>query len=217
MSNKTRVTRSWSSTWKLATGGVVCTVLAAYLFVFEVEGPITLGFALLVSIVAFTLLYTAAMKSSSLACPGCGTNFYEYSKGDNDGLCCGHCHRYVEGKDGEVWLTDPARVAATPLFRALIDERSTWPDGCCVCGRPATRNLPPALDFKTEAQKAFVAGGLPLYPGGGTRRPVEVPHCGNHEGGASLGPAPSSEDVTIAFRSYAYLRAFCEKNQTHPR
>ncbi len=47
-----------------------------------------------------------------------------------------------------------------------------------------------------------------------TRTTVRVPHCDAHKDGALL--TGTKDSPSIKFRSYPYLRAFCEANGTKP-
>jgi len=82
-------------------------------------------------------------------------------------------------------------------------------------------------EFNDFVVKAALIADLPVLKGaaatedpptvGVTTRTivsVEVPHCGQHKGGAQLSGTPSNPH--IKFRSYRYLRAFCQANGTVP-
>lgn len=86
-----------------------------------------------------------------------------------------------------------------------------WPPGCCVCGKPATREetlttriifSPPARIRKQKEAMVVVKG---------------VPHCAEHENGARFGRATLSDSqhmtvVGLFFRSYAYQIQFRKLN-----
>jgi hypothetical protein len=66
-----------------------------------------------------------------------------------------------------------------------------------------------------NASSAVTANALPgVSMTSSTRTTVEVPHCDEHKDGAML--TGTSSKPHIRFRSYPYLRAFCELNQTTP-
>ena len=217
--NRTRVTRSWSTTRKYLGGAIGCGVLSVAMFATIVVGPITTGFALIPGILSLMFFYGAVALSATARCPGCDASLDGMSTGKNDGKCCTNCHRYIEGRKGELWLTELTRIADTPLFTTRLGEHFRWPEGCCVCGATATRKLPVNTTMPAYAKNAMLAiatGGSLLVTGGGKKLTVPVPHCDSHDNGAFL-PSPSSpEDLRIMFRSYPYLRAFCEKNHTQP-
>lgn len=93
----------------------------------------------------------------------------------------------------------------------LMDAK--WPEGCCVCGKPATR---------TEDLTQRVGFSPPN--GAGMRQDKEatvvvqgVPHCAEHKGGACFERVLSFGNVGIMvlglfFRSYAYQKRFRELN-----
>ena len=118
--NKTKVTRSWKTTLAYAGGGLAAAAVSAVLFATIVEGAITAGIALIPAVLAVILLGMAIGGAATAPCPGCGALLDGLSAGSNDGDCCASCHRYVEGKGGELWLTDPARIADSPTFGAVL-------------------------------------------------------------------------------------------------
>ena len=59
------------------------------------------------------------------------------------------------------------------------------------------------------------AAGAVTGKAGSTVFSVEVPHCGQHKDGAELSAA-GGDRVKIRFRSYPYLRAFCQQNGIQP-
>jgi len=85
-----------------------------------------------------------------------------------------------------------------------------WPAGCCVCGKPATREqriaerfvfTPPGLIRVTDKEVTVVAQGIPL--------------CAEHQDGAAFGPVllpGASMPLGIMFRSYAYQIQFRKLN-----
>jgi len=117
---------------------------------------------------------------------------------------CGGCKNFLEGKDGTLRVTGGQRIADTPLFGALLPESFGWPEGCCLCDKPATRRESISATLPTSAGKnaavTVVSGGLVSLTGGGTKVTVEVPHCPDHREGALLGAA-SGRSLRIRFRS----------------
>jgi len=219
--NESRIQRSVGTTIGYAVGGLAGLGLSGLLFKTICEGPVTFGIALIPGIVGLILLGMAIGGSGVAPCPGCGAQVTSLSTGTNDGVLCGGCKKFLEGKDGALRVTGESRIADTPLFGALLPESFAWPEGCCVCGKPAVRrdaisvSLPSAASAGKGAAVTALTGGAVTQTGGGVRYTVEVPHCGDHREGASLG-AGSGSQVRIRFRSYPYLRSFCETNKITP-
>ena len=215
-----RIQRSASSTIGSLIGGLVAAVISGLLFWLIVEGPITIGIALCPAIVAIILFWTAVSGSGVAPCPGCGAQVTGLSTGSNDGVLCAGCKKFLEGKAGILQVTDPQRVADSPLFGTVLPESFAWPEMCCLCAQPATRreavsvSLPSAASTGKNLAVDVLSGGAVTSTGGGTRYTVEVPHCAAHQHGAELGS--HTQGVKIRFRSYPYLRAFCELNKTSP-
>ncbi len=184
--NKTRVVRSWSSTLVRLLGGLGCIAVSAVMFDTMVEGAITAGLALIPGILGIVFVWSAISGSATSTCPGCGARLDSLSTGSNDGVCCRACHNYVEGKQGELWMTDPQRVADAPLFATHVGAQLSWPDGCCVCAQPATRSIAITAIRAASASNAGVAiatGGA-VVASNRTKFTLEVPHCAQHDNGA---------------------------------
>jgi hypothetical protein len=208
---KTTISRSWGATIGYLIGGVVALGLSVLLFMTIVEGPITLGFALIPAIIALVLLYMSFGGAGTGACPGCGASLSGLGTKANDGVVCGSCHRYAEGQNGSLWLTDETRIADDPLFSSPLPEQFSFPPGCCVCGNAETNRE--QISFTTQnASSVLTASTIGVTTN--TKISVEVPHCAEHKGGARLSATPKSP--LIRFRSYPYLRAFCQLNGTTP-
>ena len=216
----TRIRRSASSTLGSLIGGLVAAAVSALLFWQIVEGPITLGFALIPAIIALVLFWTAVSGSGTAPCPGCGAQVGGLSMGANDGVLCAGCRKFLEGKAGTLQVTDEQRVADSPTFGTVLPESFSWPEQCCLCAQPATRrealsiSVPSAATAGKNLAVDAVTGGVLTRTGGGTRYTVEVPHCAEHQHGAELGS--HTHGVKIRFRSYPFLRAFCALNQIDP-
>jgi hypothetical protein len=222
MSNpETRIKRSVGATLGFAAGGLVALALSAFLFKAIVEGPMTFGIALLPGILGLILLGMAVGGSGVAPCPGCGAEITGLSTGSNDGVLCAGCKAFVEGKEGTLRLTDVARIADAPLFGAMLPESFGWPEGCCVCAGPAARRDSISVDLPSAAAAGkglavtALTGGVVTQTGGGTRYTIDVPHCADHKDGAALGSG-SGRPVRIRFRSYPYLRSFCDLNKITP-
>ena len=216
-----RIERSKGATVGYAVGGLVSFGLSALLFWQIVEGAISFGIALVPGILALILFGRAIAGSGVAPCPGCGARITGLSTKSNDGVHCTGCKKFSEGKEGNLQMTPESRVADTPLFSTALPDSFTWPEGCCVCTKPATQREPISISLPSapSAAKAIgvtaITGGVLAQTAGGTKYTVQIPHCGDHKDGASLG-ALSGARVRILFRSYPYLRSFCELNKTSP-
>ncbi len=212
--SKSKILRSWPTTFAFLGGFVACTALSYLLFRTIAEGPVTIGIALIPGVVAIILLVMAFSGAGTCACPGCGAAISGISTGSNEGVLCDGCLRYFEGSAGELWATDESKIADTPQFTSPLPESFAFPEGCCVCGAPATRDEAVSIEMMnaSSAVTANLVDGVSSTRS--TRTTVQVPHCAEHKGGASLTGTPAKPH--IRFRSYPYLRAFCAKNGTKP-
>ena len=208
---KTEISRSWAATFGFLGGALVLFVVSVLLFATIVEGPITIGLALIPAVAAFALLFIAFGGSGRSTCPVCNHALSGLSTKANDGVLCTGCHNYLEGKDGSLWQTDENRVADEAMFTSPLPQHFIFPRGCCVCGgKEASLET-----ISMQSQNASSAVTAPVA--GVTTRTivsVEVPHCAQHESGAQLTGTPNNPH--IKFRSYPYLRAFCQANSTVP-
>jgi hypothetical protein len=217
--NTTQVARNWKTTIGLIVGGLASGGASVGLFLTIVEGTISFGFALLPGILAIILFALAFGGAGDAPCPGCNAPLSGLGTGKNDGVLCGQCLGFFEGTGGKLWATDPARVAETTLFGTKLPERYEWPGGCCVCGGSATRGEPVSAVVQSAGSTAAVIG-IAAATGvtgsaGSTRLTIEVPHCAAHKEGVSLS-AMGGKDLKILFKSYPYLRAFCQRNGLKP-
>ena len=152
----------------------------------------------------------------------CGAKLGGLSTGANDGVLCEKCRTFAEGKQGTLAVTDPNRVADKPTFGTLLPAQYQWPNGCCVCGAPPTRGekvadphpepgLRAGADRRQRGHRRCGDRSRRLH-----RRRGRGPwHCGTHSDGASIAAAGGNR-VRIRFRSYPYLRAFCQQNAVPP-
>jgi hypothetical protein len=207
---KTSIQRSWKSTIGWLVAAVISLLLSVALFMTIVSGPVTVGIALIPAILALIFLFSAA-GSGVAACPSCGHALTGLGTSTNDGVLCPHCHGYFEGKNAQLWATDPERIADSPTFTSPLPEKFTFPEGCCVCGKPVTQRI--AIKYTTMNASSAVTNPVAGVTSN-TTTTVEVPHCAEHKDGASLTGNPSK--MHIRFRSYPYLRAFCAANDTTP-
>lgn len=199
-------------------GGLACLGLSVMMLKNFADGAITVGFSLIPGIAGVILIWAGIGGSAEAPCPSCNATIDSLGTGANDGTCCAACHVYVEGTQGELWVTDLARVADRPIFATKLGAQHAWPDGCCVCGRPATRGVPVSATRAksgSNAATAIATGGAVLATSS-TTFTVQVPHCAEHDNGAHLSAGARDKDMRILFRSYPYLRSFCERNGAQP-
>jgi len=207
----TRIARSWKATIGYLIGAIFTIVISVLLFATIVEGPVTVGIALIPGIVGLILLYMAFGGAGTAACPACGATLGGLSTTANDGVLCSSCHFYSEGKDGTLWRTDPSRIADEPIFSSPLPPEFKFPNGCCVCGGPPAGRE--TIKLRTQnASSAVTASTVGVTTS--TEVSVGVPHCTEHKGGARLSGTPQSPHIKL--RSYPYLRAFCALNGTTP-
>jgi hypothetical protein len=207
----TKVTRSWGATIGYLIGAIVALGISIALFMSIVEGPMTLGFALIPAILALILLFMSFGGAGTSTCPICGAQLSGLSTKSNDGVLCASCHRYSEGKDGLLCPTDENRIADDAIFSSPLPEQFTFPSECCICGKPGVSREKISLRMQNSSS-ALTAAAVGVTTS--TTVSVEVPHCAEHKGGARLSGTPQA--AHIKFRSYPYLSAFCQMNGTTP-
>jgi hypothetical protein len=175
-----------------------------------------LAAAALVGIAAFLALGTGIRSGP---CPRCRKLNAELRRGTYRD--CPGCGEYLTGDGHDLWIADPASVADNPTFGALLPARFVWPDGCVLCQSQVERNISVSITISETGKNvgAFVAGlaiGKVVVRGGEKVYTLDVPHCSKHNDGAAL-ENPALGGPRILFRSYAYSRAFRERNNTPVR
>jgi len=221
MAGTTKVARSWKATFGNLIGALVALALSGLLFKTIADGAITIGIALLPGVLGLVLLYMAFGGSGHAACPSCGAALSGLSTGANDGVLCEKCLAFAEGTQGTLTATDPSRVADKPVFGTVLPAQYHWPQGCCVCGASPTQGQKIRTNLQNHGSAmallgvSAATGGAVTGRAGYTAVEVEVPHCASHKEGAMLADAGGGR-AKIHFRSYPYLRAFCQQNGTQP-
>jgi hypothetical protein len=211
MQNKSQIVRSWKTTIQMLIAAVIALALSVVLFMTIASGPVTIGIALIPAVVGVICIVMAVSGAGQCACPKCSQPMDGLSTGSNEGVLCRSCHQYFEGTAGQLWETDQAKVADKALFSSPVPEQFSFPDQCCVCGQPATHRQAVSLVTK-NASSAITESAVGLSTS--TRSTVQVPHCDQHKDGAYL--SGTQQKTRIVFRSYPYLRAFCQMNNTTP-
>lgn len=223
----TAIARDWQKT---ATHGAIAAVIAVATYWLLWRDPGAERPVLLATLLTFAMtgvigwfVYRAVLRSGFAPCPGCGHMITELSTSANRGVVCRFCGKYVEGAAGKLVLTDEQQIASDWIFETLRPDPVRWPARCCLCRDPATRRLRVQVTSREEAPllqdlgvRVATLGTLKLV--GERTQSLEVPHCDRHEHGAVLKiAADSTTGLAIAFRSHAYLVAFCDANGTLPR
>lgn len=153
-------------------------------------------------------------------CPDCGMRLTGLYMDDNEGRECRSCGGYVESTGGLLSMAGADALSSTPTFRASCPERIDWPEGCCVCGAPATRQIAAKLEEKQDAPlagdvavRAATLGTMKLEQT--STHSVQVPHCSDHDDGAELVRARDEDGagLELLFRSNAYCQRFRELNE----
>jgi hypothetical protein len=229
-----RIERSLKGTLQAVAFGAIACPLGLGLLYWLVETkqrlPDDVHFGLgltgvLLLIVGLAAFSVAASSSGTAACPSCGRKLQRLDEsGVGRPRLCRGCLSYVESRDGSLLLVPPDRVESAPAFRVALPKELAWPDGCCVCAGHAARKVDVHLDVSGHLGSAIVSAGGMIA--GGTlgmgvtvseegRASLAVPHCEQHADGAALELA-STGQVRLLFRSYPYLRAFCDLNALKP-
>jgi hypothetical protein len=114
--------------------------------------------------------------------------------------------------DVEDYLKDTANELLMTKKDGVRILDAKWPDGCCVCGKPATKVeamsqrftfVPPGIIRVKDHEATLVAKG--------------IPHCSEHKQGAQFNRATFGTEthntvVGLLFRSYAYQKQFRNLN-----
>jgi hypothetical protein len=149
-------------------------------------------------------IISAWRESCEGACPGCAARLESLRPADNDGVCCKDCGRYSEGSNGELWLTSMDRIADEPLFGAPMFENVVFPSCCCVCLAAATREQEVGIQVVHRSTAGFKERKHFRYL---------VPYCADHRNAVVMRP---TSPFVVIFRSYPYLRMYCEANGVRP-
>jgi hypothetical protein len=201
-----RIRRSWS--WTLS-GCVLTAASGAVAFYAHRLASSASGLLWLVAwvivvaaaVFALTCAWVVVRESGQAPCPHCRSRLEGLDAHVASLVVrCETCEGYAVCRRGEVHRVPNEFVDEAPIFEAPLPRQIHWPAGCCVCGAAVGRFLPVEYLRRPLAFRGKV-------------KTVEVPHCDAHEAGAALKvgnghPRP----LTIAFRSYAYQRAFRDLN-----
>ncbi|HTW35175.1 MAG TPA: hypothetical protein VMD53_11210 [Rhizomicrobium sp.] len=165
-----------------------------------------------------------ALKSSALLCKGCDT-YLEIVDGalqrmPEDRIGGTHAFgaptpwsdlRAVTYPSISVPMVQLTDLALTKNKGARVLE-AQWPDGCCVCGKPATRR-------ERVARVVIIPREWGILNVGSQKLTLvaDVPHCSEHSGGAaferiSFAVGLDDPQFGLCFRSLAYRNAFRKLN-----
>jgi hypothetical protein len=220
------VTRNTGSTIKYAVITAVLAGLSFLCFYAMIDRSGLLWLLCLVggiglAVFALGSLLAAKDLAGTATCPRCQATLEEIELNHTDDPeFCSKCRAaYLVDKRVLTVLADDY-VHPKPGFPAPVTgETIRWPEGCCMCAKPATRGIEAkAHDGQTGTNAAVAAAGLALgsiavRTGGGTTYTMRIPHCAEHDDGAKLEIASANKPpLQIRFRSYAYQRRFLELN-----
>ena len=203
---------------KKRAGGAIAGILffvGSFALVFSRADGGLLIIGGLVGLVACGYAAFALYYSGVGFCPTCNMRLSGLAMDDNEGVRCRGCDGYVDSKDGALSMAGEDSLASVPRFQAACPDRVVWPEGCCVCGEPATRQLLFKLE---ERESAPLAGDMAVRVASlGTLKldevrtnSVHVPHCDDHDHGAELIRSQDEEGAELAllFRWNDYRRRF---------
>ena len=122
-----------------------------------------------------------------------------------------------------VQFTGAIMAPAAQMTDALMTRHESmrileaqWPDGCCVCGRAATRRLRLAREVLIQR---YSKSGLNIGKTQLTLVADGIPHCAEHSAGIAFGQvgfdsAKSGEPILfgILFCWLGYRNAYCKQN-----
>ena len=209
--------------WFIA-GAVFCGLVALWAYTTIGWDVARWGTIAIATVVAALVLFYGRSSSGVVDCPSCDLLMRGVALRDNPGVLCVQCGGYATGSNGSIDVTPQAYVAPRPVFAADLPEELSWPEGCTVCGAPATRSVDVDLvqdenaSFGTDlAVRAGSFGVLKAI--NRTTYRLQAPHCSEHHDGVALDHSNNhgSVDVVIAFRSYPYFREFVRLNRLEPR
>ncbi len=110
------IVRSWKSTFNSFAIALVSAAISALLFMYFAGGIITAAIACVPAVIALVMVFMAISGAGQCACPSCAKPLDGLSTGSNEGVLCRDCLHYLEGKNGQLWVTDEMRVADSCLF-----------------------------------------------------------------------------------------------------
>ncbi len=199
-----------------------CVVLAAVGIVLLMNSTAQVVGVVLLVCSALVFYVKVLSGSGSAPCTSCGAALGDLQRRKrNPSILCTSCLAFHEGEAGKLWAVEPDKIAKTPLFPVRMPEQITWPAGCVVCGTAATRhlvakklrvNVGKSLSKTAGLSSVAAAVGGTAVAVSTTETSLSVPHCNDHDDGASLQESVDGRAIDIVFRSLPYQRLFCETN-----
>jgi hypothetical protein len=237
-SPETRLQFAWPVALKSLAigGGIVAAGVAIIAFGDSTGATIGGGILALIGLGALGVMLLDGLGGTG-SCPICAAEIVATSNTVPNKFCPS-CHQYLSIRKGMVRPLEAAALTDKPTFAAPTpwtdlkavtyrpevtlpvgsEERvlpASWPDGCCVCGEPATR-----LEDRTYIVYKWKGELVRINQTQVTLRIEGVPYCGTHADGLSIdqvnfqdkGDDEVKQDLALVFRSYAYRNRFIELN-----
>ncbi|MFA6317554.1 MAG: hypothetical protein WC943_09055 [Elusimicrobiota bacterium] len=217
LTTESRISRSWPHTLLLGVPGLALIVWSVLLLREDAS-----GWGLFAGVAGLFCAAGGALVAGSAACPACGgTLTYLSPLMTTPYSRCPACGGYFRGEGGVVRPIAPDHVADAPEFRIVLPERFILPGLCAACGATASRAESATLGIRLVNGPASLTAQEAALS-------LEVPHCGQHQGGAKLDrEAPEKKlDFETLFvggrndpvnvlkvKSHAFYRAFLEANR----
>ncbi len=176
-------------------------------------------------VAVWQIAIASGVGSKRLECPACDLFIMGALPSEGDSVLCGHCREIGLFEGGKLVKPSPDHIGAKPLFCAELPiDKVQWPDGCCLCGQPATRGIDVKLEYQEDAalgrDMATRAATLGMFKAvDRTTITLSIPHCAQHADGAALVMPFEREQPNfgVAFRSYPYFKQFVALNRSTPR
>jgi hypothetical protein len=173
------------------------------------------------SVACFAAIFVA---TGIARCPQCGVTIGTLDpSGDTEpAVACEKCGGLFAVENRSLRSVGEDEVLAKPCLTAPLAETLAWPEGCVLCGAPATRNVGVEATSSGLMKNLFgsalglgmagVVGVGFVSTGRGARISVGVPHCDAHADGVGLAFGTLSGTPRIRFRAVRPFRAFCALN-----
>lgn len=151
-------------------------------------------------------------------CPDCAHPMTNLGMVQNAPTACRACGAYLESTDGTLRVTSSESIDDNAIFDVPLPVGEThWPDGCCVCGDPATRSIEVEVEYTQDASLgssvavgALSVGTLKAVKKGTIR--IGVPHCSVHDDGAKVEFSLRHQLPYLSFRAKKYADEFARQN-----
>lgn len=174
------------------------------------------GWAIIVVLVALIFSFLAFFQSGEAPCPICGEIIQEISSW---GAECPHCLHYFNVKEKRLREIDSSSSSSIPIYGIPLPHgECNMPSLCCACGQPAKRTV--LVTMETPIGSGTVTTKVARFS-------IDMPHCDEHDAGASIGSVSrrrakndpnasfANEDesfLAIKVKSYAFYLNFMRLN-----